>query len=105
MLRAQQGSDVATASLRAQSRGSRLPGPGPSRWLEGAAWARGQSHWPASLPPHSPQGPRAAAPRAPRHVQEHARARAGGLGLGAAAPFKNAPQCECDFLGLEPVSH
>ena len=105
MLRAQQCSDVAMASLRARSRGSRLSGPGPSRWMEGAAWTRGQSHRPAGFPPHCPQGPQAAAPRAPRHVREPARARPAGMGLGAAASFRNAPQCECDFLGLEPVSH
>ena len=71
----------------------------------GTAWVWGQSRWPAGFPPHSLQSPRAAAPRSLRHVQERARATPAGLGLGAAAPFRNAPQCERDFLGLEPVSH
>lgn len=51
-----------------------------------------------------PPGPSSSCPAGSQTRQERARATPAGLGLGAAAPFRNAPQCERDFLGLEPVS-
>lgn len=75
-----------TARPRAEQVAGGVPGRG--------ARATGR---PAFLPT-APRALEQPAPRAPRHVQqEHTRARAGGWGLGAAAPERPG-QCECDFL-------